>query len=134
MQEIEFRGKTKNGNKWVYGDLISPENNNNSYSIFEKNGGCVKVKPNTVGQYTGREDKNGKKIFGGDIVTYINTQDFVYEVGRKMCGWIEYDEDNCCWFCKNSFQHHTMWVYGDDIEVIGNIWDNPELLEVNNDN
>ena len=84
-------------------------------------------------QFTGLTDKNGKKIFEGDIVKYINTQSAVYDVGRKMCGFIVFDEDCQAYMSKNNLQRDFDWCFGDKLEVIGNIYDNPEMTKENED-
>lgn len=136
MREILFRGKNKDGGKWVEGyvgvfgettQIFVPfteeekeENKDHFFSAI--NGVWYIVDPETVGQFTGLTDKNGKKIFEGDIV----------DMHRKGCGFlpiecVEYDEGGfspiaCAgWECTP--KHN-------EIEVIGNIHDNPELLEV----
>ena len=114
MREILFRGKRKKGDKrWVEGDLL------HGYSGFGITnryyaGSSFEVVPETVGQYTGLTDKNGKKIFEGDIVKISNDEIFEvkYEDGGFTAGLFLGD-----------------WDYG-HVEVIGNIYDNPELLEV----
>ena len=130
MREIEFKGISENTHDWVYGSLIY-STMENQYYIAEHNEEELQypVFAETVGQYTGLKDKNGKQIFEGDIITCINTTRQGYNIGQKMCGFIEYEKYGCYWFCKNNFQHYNDWVFADDIEVIGNIHDNPELLE-----
>lgn len=133
MREILFRGKVKlpinyrgynlsyrNGD-WVYGLMNS---NENIRGIF--------VDINTIGQYTGLDDKNGIKIFEGDIVKV----DDDYETFGKMAGEIRE-----VWFKDGGFRLKPKYVSSvargdrgcwlDDgavFEVIGNIYDNPELL------
>ena len=138
-REILFRGKSKNGNKWVHGDLISPKNNENCYSIFEIGGGCVKVKSDTIGQYIGLKDKNGTRIFAGDIIEVWQTHSedkkhyrAIVEFGNPNAqydwGWqlVFIDKDFSC----NS--DILLWIGMEDVgvycKVIGNIYDNPELL------
>lgn len=89
MREIEFRGKRIDNNEWVYGSLVIDEVNNKYYifsSIY-----CpiskerfevymIEVIPETIGQYTGLKDKNGKKIFERDIVLYQDWE-IAYESG-----------------------------------------------------
>lgn len=125
MREILFRGKHTKTGEWVEGLLLT-ENNDTFYIVKPKTdvddiGWLDYVKPETVGQYTGLTDRNGKKIFEGDIVKY-----------REEYGYIEYADQeamfNICfdtWF--TDFDH----IYGKEIEIIGNIRDNPELLEGN---
>lgn len=131
MREIKFRGKTQDG-KWVYGDLIHSATD--TIAILELDAPCLElvatVVPDTIGQFTGLHDKNGKEIYEGDVVRFI---DYTYTPldGLKHEGYIAYNKgyfeivvgDNLR-YCLHSIQ---LWVYN-HCEVIGNIHDNPNLL------
>ena len=129
MREILFRGKAVGSLKWVEG------------FYFREAGSFIKELPSavstethmvyedTVGQYTGLTDKNGKKIFEGDIVKHYN-----------HCEIKEYSEDigrvfyyaNTCRFLRTSklFPDDCPEIHSScEYEVIGNIYDNPELLK-----
>jgi uncharacterized phage protein (TIGR01671 family) len=91
----------------------------------------IEVDYNTLGQFTGLTDKNGKKIFEGDIVKlffYDKEQDINYElIGQVesvlLCGFITIYEEKV-----NALQLFNKTI-SNKIEIIGNQWDNPELLE-----
>ena len=141
MREILFRGKRICNGEWVYGNLILTErltetecyissqtgiDNGKSYKFY--------VDPLTVGQFTGLTDKNGKKVFEGDIVDITQYDNIYHEVHR------------CCkskvFFSNFAFRTNaapeyedeeplSYWFWHDcDFEIVGNIHDNPELLEV----
>ena len=137
MREIEFRGKTKGG-RWVYGFYLN-------YSAFEEglgdsteivrhsikryDGGDIEdVIPESVGQYTGLK-ANGVKIFEGDIVKFKAIR------GYDAYGKILWDEKKAAFYSigkRKAHRHYTTISYMRDtvgIEVIGNIHDNPEILE-----
>lgn len=131
MREILFRGKRKDNGKWVCGFLYVT--NDSEYEISNY---CnelnierytSRVIPKTVGQFTGLTDKNGRKIFEGDIVnglfcfglilkSVVHFKDGVFGIVTEYMGAKRFDGFNT--ICNVEF------------EVIGNIHDNPELLEV----
>lgn len=117
MREILFRGKRQDDGEWISGFLV-----------YVKHIGdwvrCDTVDPSTIGQYTGLIDKNGKKIFEGDILQ--NEEGCLFGASYRFR--VE--------FCKGCFYGDScgdLTVYSPEMylcEVIGNIHDNPELLEV----
>ena len=123
MREIIFRGKTGGSGKWAYGSLIHigdfcailGEDNLNGWdgTYLEESSGLIDgratlVLPETVGQFTGLLDKNGQKIFEGDIMNNAGNV-------------VEYCNDG---FCINGDSSLCYWT---KTEIIGNIHDNPEL-------
>ena len=128
MREILFRGKSKaQGSEWLYGDVLIYENLAQIWETINSRKHNSVVSLETVGQYTGLTDKNGKKIFEGDIVKDEQAQmlgKVVYATAADgfdgMAGFMVDDIDdglqnyNGCWHL---------------VEGIGNIHDNPELLE-----
>lgn len=118
-REILFRGKLLYEDDWAYGYFVKGGTRSciveslASYPRYD-------IEPNTLGQYTGQTDKNGTKIFEGDIVLtdgLINTK-VVWDTDRLMWG-LEYPKGE-----KVALYSFEKW----DIEVVGNIYDNYELL------
>ena len=130
MREILFRGKRVDNGKWVHGTLnnVLDEAPRIQYAVIEHGMMFLTdfdVIPETVGQYTGLTDKNGVKIFEGDIVmkrTYHKKKpcEVVFGVGCFHCGWGG----------GSSTADHPYLLNDKQIEVIGNVFDNHELLEV----
>ena len=123
MREILFRGKRLDNGEWVYGSLLQVEHEDGSFTtaIFHKKdaGGDAEVSPSTVGQYTGLKDKNGKKIFDGDIVK---------RVGDKCV--VKWTEEDAKFIIIGSMTKLDFSLFfAENLEVIGNIHDNPDLLE-----
>ena len=122
MREYLFRGKMIANGKWSEGNLL-----------VTKQGCCITpdatvlgsygaVEPETVGQYTGLTDKNGTKIFEGDIVKYGDTVHNVVFEQRNETAYFG--------LVYSTLETLSFGYYQDlkQIEVIGNIYDNPELL------
>ena len=148
MREILFRGKRVDNGEWIYW---------NRYGRFtDINGEPIRIKINTsalrpyafyinelpvireetVGDYTGLKDKDGERIFEGDIVAFDRDNrhkgDVQFDWGVFGIEWTE---------CKHNKEMFGVWGnlhnlrtfedgFNKDVEVIGNKWDNPELLEV----
>lgn len=120
MREILFRGKF--GNEWKYGFLsIEPQGLVIKEPYKNESSNVWHIDADTVGQYTGLTDKNGTKIFEGDII------DFLYRSGYDDYGIVQYDADETEFgFVYNSIYEGLGRHYqSKDIEVIGNIFDNP---------
>ena len=123
MREILFRGKRIDNGEWVFGSLLVEGDSRKI--VVPKKGmvGCFVVMypidPKTVGQYTGLKDRNGAKIFEGDIVQDELGKVFLVEYVRFGYVLKQIGEP----WCKFPYEY-------DEYEVIGNIYDNPDLLEV----
>ena len=127
IREILYRGKRIDNSEWIEGTYWQ-----SNESIIDKQGYSIKITPKTVGQYTGLKDKNGKKIFEGDILRFTRG-------GNEHIGKVVYEQRICgldLWY------NEVVGAYGEKatfrislteptkLEVIGNIYDTPELLEV----
>lgn len=125
MREILFRGKRLDNDDWVYG-LLCRVGDTYANIVRKDTGVLYSVLTNTIGQCTGLTDKNGKKIFEGDICQ-------IKEHGDVDLAVISFEHGAFYATPHNANIHeHTLWDiwYNDyDIEVNGNIHDNPELLE-----
>ena len=134
MREILFRGKRTDNGEWVYGNYCIAEKLDKSgveYFIIEieAEGSQYYVIPETVGQYTGLKDKNGKRIFEGDIIKHYNhnpIREYSEDVGKVFY------YSKSCRFLRTSklFPNDCLEIEGCcEYEVIGNIHDNPEFLK-----
>lgn len=132
MREILFRGKRTINGDWVYGDFVrGNERKSLRDSIFvydseTQSFNDYEINPSTLGQYTGLTDKNGKRIFEGDIAKVLQGKDKdIAYVGFENGAFMLYPKTG-------NIYERTLWSYwyNDwDVEVIGNITDNPDLLE-----
>lgn len=129
-REILFRGKCLKKNDWHEGDLIQ----GNSVNCYENTAGksfivgwylgsieMIEVDPKTVGQFIGLRDKNGKRIFEGDVLKVLTSSNFFVEV---------YFHENAMFTCREITKGAPCsQIYAKESEVVGNIYENPELLE-----
>ena len=147
MREILFRGKRVDNGEWIEGGYA--ENGGKTFIIvrtryipdtrdwdtveYYENNPCyhlsmIEVDPETVCQYTGLTDKNGRKIFEGDIVRYTDEV-----IGKGKADEIKYNETHAA-FCRlHKSEMGLQYLFIDEaiantIEVIGNIFDNPDLI------
>lgn len=130
-REITFRGKRLDNGKWVIGDLVHVERGALILPIG-KGWDQHRVAPETVGQWTGITDANGQRIFEGDIVRWRKFADKEYQI--SIMKWFE---QYAAFGLARSIDDGAIWesdwfgivFWGGDMEVIGNIHDNPELLK-----
>lgn len=127
MREILFKAKRKGNGEWVDGYYISgmklPGHDGVNDFIIIKNGDYYAIDPETICQYTGLTDKNGKKIWENDIV------DTFEESSKEILRNVVKFKDGCF----KVFKKHYLSMYLDsyektDLKAVGNIFDNPNLL------
>ena len=131
MREILFRGKRTVIGDWISGFLVD---GSHIGSWLE----CEPVHPETVGQFTGLTDKNGKKIFEGDIF-HLDDEIIAVVIFKDGCfrleeyghsgAWTESGFDECGGGWGVIECDPIDWYTIMDMEIIGNIHDNPELME-----
>lgn len=123
MRQIKFRGKCMCSDEWVYGDLIHKRHDRDALMIQDENGLGSDVVPESVGQFTGLHDKNGKEVYEGDVLS------------KDGYMWGVYFEVGAFFISKNG--KHDPYDYGVErlnpytvsgCTVLTNIHDNPELL------
>lgn len=132
MREIKFRALTFNDEQWIHGLVYKSGSEGQWTEIQHDEGFSSIVDPETVGQYTGLIDNNGTEIYEGDIVDYRDW--FMFDDIRRKVGVVKYEgasfiiddmenteSSDCCLF--------TATINDRKFEVIGNIYENPELLE-----
>lgn len=129
---ILFRGKRVDNGEWVYGNYHnhSSEKSISFYKVFVGTPMTMyAVTPDTVGQYTGLKDKNGTRTFEGDIIKQVIPHNLV----RPLTFTVNWCEE-CAMFVlpcitNGAFESDFTVMRSDEIEIIGNIYDNPELLK-----
>lgn len=156
------RAKRKDNDAWETGSLVVIRGETSEEQVFladKMTGALIPVRSETVGRFTGLTDKNGKRIFEGDVIRYNTFDDFdchsVMKFGKyeqdgsageynpKSCvGWYcevdnftapDWADENPTFFFNNYLKQQNLLEVNDECEVIGNIHDNPELLGGGND-
>lgn len=141
MREILFRGEVLETGKWTYGSLV--QSPGRVYISTSGEAFPTRVNPDTVGQYTGLTDKNGTKIFDGDVLrfgdknylVFWNDECFQWQMRIRKDGFsfpVYSGQDTGC-----PVECITLsWVAAEipilgtmSTEIVGNIYDNPELIE-----
>jgi uncharacterized phage protein (TIGR01671 family) len=145
MREILFRGKDFSGvinHNWCFGSLDTIEDDRAIIIYSDRFGNKCRifVDPSTVGEYTGLKDKNGERIFEGDIVKnewcFINGNSIVRFGEYKshdssndyQCGHLGFYLEHISDFNKRAVRKDIMY-FANKCEIIGNVFDNPELLK-----
>ena len=145
-REILFRGQhrrkgekvkldgTPVESKWVYGGICQFNEDRSIIYQTEPEFQKYSVYTDTVGQYTGLKDKNGRKIFEGDIIRRFNRN------GQEIMSYVVKWYSDCCMFVLDcidfdmEFDTDFTVFYGDEFEIVGNIHDNPELVRKDEEN
>lgn len=142
-REIKFRGKVTKTKQWVYGDLLHVGNGciittnselgenlpDGDIGLAYNHDEFAVVTPETVGQFTGLLDKNGKEIYEGDVIRSYDSEN------NPIKHYISWRSDNAAYSATVLEYPHLFcaviqdWIDEFEKEIIGNVFDNPELLK-----
>ena len=143
MREILFKAKHKNWRElpkeewWVEGyycyfmneHCILPKNLDADAALFGEQKVFVIIDPETLCQYTGKTDEQGTKIFESDIIGFIDLYSTESGYSESSClGEVIWSKEECCFHVTNRLSAES-WEVLDECKVVGNVFDNPELLE-----
>ena len=133
MRKIEFRGKTIKSKKWIFGDLLQYAGGTQIWEDTEHGKFNAQVFPETIGEFTGLCDRKGVEIFEGDVVRgcseYFGNGSLncralvVYAGGQFMLSFGESVEE-----CAVAEDVEALISWSAEVEIIGNVHDNPGLL------
>ncbi|MDQ0868996.1 putative phage protein (TIGR01671 family) [Arthrobacter sp. V1I9] len=143
MREIKFRAWDKSKSEWLGADAWFVRSHDSVLVVWPEvaKGMQVSVHMETLDssrvalmEYTGRKDENGVDVYDGDIITLIDlASDYTEKVSREKFGAfvVEWSEHLSGWYPKslNGYEPDETWWDTWEIKVIGNIYENPELLE-----
>lgn len=127
LREIKFRGISTDEKVWIYGNLLISQNPRHNFETLiipqEKCNSYMAIIPSTVGQYTGLKDRQGVEIYEGDVLDYDN--------GIGIKGIVKWYKDGFAIriLGAGDASNKSLYQSTEDIEVIGNIHENPELLK-----
>ena len=129
-----FKAKRIDNGEWIVGYLYRLSENNPPFIMLRKYGESYEVDEHTICQCTGLQDKNGNLIWENDVVKATVRQNSLCQSSSYSDFYqVAYHEKNCYFYLKkknNNLLFDGNWSYYlKSIEVIGNIFDNPELLE-----
>ena len=143
MREILFRAKRIDNGEWVSGYYVY-DYAHNAHFIFKNQLVCpncindrridysvcdYEIDPDTLCQYTGKSDEDGEKIFEGDIVGFIDLYSTESGYSESSClGEVIWSKEECCFHVTNRLSAES-WEVLDECKVVGNVFDNKELLD-----
>ena len=147
MREILFKAKRIDNGEWVYGNYAFTDTNRKQHFIFQNKAFEHEVDKDTICQYTGLTDKNGNKIWENDVVQFEDTgeEGYEYKEGYDFINRAKVEFAEARWSLTNFIDTNSgvvdemynhiefmdFWQYS---EVIGNIFDNPELVKGSEEN
>lgn len=132
MREILFRGKWKGTNIWLYGELICASDKER-IAIVTQDDHTTEIEFDTAGQYTGLQDKNGNKIFEGDVI-YSKGHNYLVVFWHGM---FYASVEECNNDIYGGYPLHALTATADDdclCEIVGNRFDYPNLIINDNRN
>lgn len=131
MRDIEFRAKSKEKGEWVYGYLVKSDYGN--YYITKNLDNFVWIDETTIGEYTGLKDKNGTKIFEGDIINarseklIVKCGEFKTESFKTEFPYAKKTKQYGFYAESTKDKEQVLLVKPNGVEVIGNIYDESDV-------